>query len=275
MRVDILVLTVPIDATATAGTKAQSTWYPPELVDAFKKGDYNTIQQYTDKATNDLAPIWDNIRVHGKQAFIEVINKSDGVRYQLSPAGRNGWVWVYTKPNGPSGPIESDTLGDQPSFDHVVQLGSFSANSKTLGISDQLWSNTTLQLAAGAVSAIFMMTFSSFIKSRIGGAAVEAAAEAAVAEGGAEAAAAGLVTAGSWAGLAATVGSMLAGAVVGAIAFLLIMYIANFVDRIYKIAVNIYNWDTHNFAVVEWYGNNANVDGDQQFVPFILPAPTS
>ncbi|KAJ9621047.1 hypothetical protein H2203_007634 [Taxawa tesnikishii (nom. ined.)] len=140
----------------------------PELVDAFKKGDYNTIQQYTDKATNDLAPIWDNIRVHGKQAFIEVINKSDGVRYQLSPAGRNGWVWVYTKPNGPSGPIESDTLGDQPSFDHVVQLGSFSANSKTLGISDQLWSNTTLQLAAGAVSAIFMMTFSSFIKSRIG-----------------------------------------------------------------------------------------------------------
>lgn len=246
---------------------------PPGLVKAYQAGDYATIQDYTNKASNDYNPIYSNIQNNADKAFFQVINLPDNTPYWMSISGPatqpTGYMWVYTPALPPSN-------GDGSTAQPVVQYGSYSANSNTLGISNSIWTSSAADWTAGIISTIVMTTVSNFIKNRILGMAVSDAAEEAAAAAGAELAAEGIVTAATWLSVGAFVAGLVVGMVAGAVVFFLIMFIVNFVWKAYKIAVNVYNWDLENsYVITDWYGDNAILDGDQMFSPVILPPPAS
>jgi hypothetical protein len=238
-------------------------------------GDYATIQKFADMGTTDLSPIYGNMELNGDKAFVQVINQSDQIPYMLS-ASSDGWMWVYATPESTESTI-SARIGDDPvPANHVVQLGTFSRNAKTLGVSNFIWDSTVANLTAGALSTIFATVFGNYVKKRISGVAAEAALEGAAEEAGAELVAEGVVEAGVMASIATTLAPLLAGAIVGAIVFFLVMFIANFFFRKYKIAVNIYNWDKANtWVITEWYGDNAALDSSRPWTQTVLPPVSS
>jgi hypothetical protein len=118
-------------------------------------------------------------------------------------------------------------------------------------------------------------TVAKFIKKRMAGLPTDDAVAEAVDEAGAELVEEEVVTAAIWESVAVAIGTIALELVATAVIFFMVMFIASFIVRAYKIAVSIHNWDTSNHYVVDsWYGDNAIVDGSQAFSPIILPPPS-
>ena len=54
---------------------------------AYERGDYAAIQKQRDLQSNDLAPIFENIRQRAENAFFRMLNPSDNTVYYMSIAG--------------------------------------------------------------------------------------------------------------------------------------------------------------------------------------------
>lgn len=265
---------------ASSNTVGSFGAVPAPLKTAYQQGDYKTIQHYTDITANDLNPIYGNIQNNQEKSFFQITNPSNNTPYWLSIAGPAkkpyGYMWSYVPPVPSVTSSQENGDDDAPISQPVAQFGTYSANSNTLGISNQIWDNTIAQLGAGAIATIVMTTVTKYISKRISGALVPDAVSEAVAEGGTELVAEGVVEAGAWVGITAFVGGLVVGAVVGAIVFFLIMFIVNTVYKDYKVGINIYNWDlANNYTINGTFGSNETLDGKQPFVTTALPSPSS
>ncbi|MCJ1387103.1 hypothetical protein MMC17_010232 [Xylographa soralifera] len=251
---------------------------PPDLRQAYIDGNYSKIQEYNNKTSNDLNPIYGNIQNHAEKAFVQVINPSNNTPYWLSIAGPAnkpyGYMWTYVAPTTTSSEAGSSSNNAGGTSAHNQWL------SSALSLPTQthwLWDNSLAQLGVGAIATIVMTTVSKYIKNRITGALVGDAADAAIADAGAELVAEAVVAPAVWITVTGFIGGLVVGAVVGAIVFFLIMYIINFVYKAYKVAFNIYNWDLdHDYIINSQYtGDNAVLDGDQAFEATSLPTPSN
>jgi hypothetical protein len=64
--------------------------------------------------------------------------------------------------------------------------------------------------------------------------------------------------------------------VAGAVIFFLFIFITNFIDVTFTLAVNLFNWDTdHSYIVNLPYEDNAVISGGQTFTPQTIDQPTS
>jgi hypothetical protein len=267
---------VAVDLTAPGDQPSDCiNFIPSELVNAFRKGDYVTIERYSDISAQDLDPIFGNIQQNGDNAWTQIINKSNQTPYWISIAGPSskptGYMWAYTRPNSPNPKV----VEDDPSFIHTVQVGTLSRNSKFLGVSSQLWDNKTLSVTAAVISTIVTTVMTRYIGNRIANTAFAAAMTSAINAAGARLVAAGIVTQAGWLSGSIMAAKVVGGAVGGAVLTFLVMFIADFVWREYKCCINVYNWTNKALSVSEWWGDNARIDDDQEFVKAGLPPMAS
>ncbi|CAM1504824.1 Fc.00g024150.m01.CDS01 [Cosmosporella sp. VM-42] len=284
MKVPDLIRDVAIKAGVDLGDNRESGMQvgtasaaTPEMMHAYRTGDYNTIQRLTDQTSEDLNPIYGNIQNNAKGAFFQVTNPSDGVDYWMSIAGPadnpSGYMWIYC-PQSP--PAANGKDQGHVATAPVVQLGTYSTNTTQLGISNQIIDNSTITETAATIATMVMSTVTKFMQKRMGGAAVDVAAEEAVVEGGEALVAEEVVEAGIWVGIAGSFVPLLVGLVAGAAAFYLILFVVDFIYKTYKVAINIYNWDTSNSWIIEQdYTDNGDIDGGQDFKKITIPAPSN
>lgn len=162
-----------------------------------------------------------------------------------------------------------------PPTNRVVQVGTYSRNANTWGISNQIWSSSEAQLAAGTIATIVVKAVFKYVRNRLRGMLAAQAADQGLADAGAEVVAAGLVEEATWVTIVSFVGGLVVGAVIGAIAYYLIMWIINFLFKAYKLCINIYNWDRNNeYRLVQEFGSNETPDGDMT-LPYTLEAAVS
>ena len=249
---------------------------PPELLKAFKEGNYQAIDDFSNRSAKDVDPIYGNIQQNGDAAWIQIVNQSNNTPYWISiagpPSAPTGYMWAYTPSSPPKGPAD---VGDDPSYIHTVQVGTLSRNSKFLGISNQLWDNKALSVTASVISTVVATVMTRYIAARIAGTAFDTAMTTAVTKAGTLLIQRGIVTQAQWIAGATFAAKCVGGAVAGAVLTLLIMFIAEFVWREYKCCINIYNWSGKPLSVREWWGDNAKLDDDQNFVVAALPPQSS
>ncbi|KAL5358356.1 hypothetical protein BJX96DRAFT_173363 [Aspergillus floccosus] len=239
------------DATGLAG------WAPAELQQAYQNGDYATIQSYTTKTANDLNPIYQNVQNNADAAFFNMPNQSDGIEYKLSIAGDPddpyGYMWVYAyPPSTDSGSSAgSDGSGSStPKLAHVAQIGTYSTSGQTLSISNRLWSNMGVELPASSIATIVATVVFKYLKNYMTSQDSSSAMDEAAAAAGDELIDDGVVTAVDWTAMVAGVSAFGVGIVAGAVVFFLIMFITNFIDITFTVAVNIYNWDPNHSYIL-------------------------
>ncbi|EXJ55179.1 hypothetical protein A1O7_08104 [Cladophialophora yegresii CBS 114405] len=255
-----------------AGQIGSFSVVPPELQTAYQNADYATIQSYMDKATQDLLPIYAAIHDNGDGAFTKTKpppNDPDNYWY-LAWAGDSqspdALIWCTTFPLSST----DARVGDQTN--RVAQVGTWSKNSNTWGISNQIWSSSEAALAAGGVATIVLKAVFKYVRNRLRGMLAQQAAQQAVGEAGEEVVAAGIVEEATWVTITSFVGGLVVGAVIGAIAYYLVMWIINFLVKAYKLCISIYNWDTeHAFNLVQEFGSNETPDGNMT-LPYKLEA---
>ncbi|KAF7161923.1 hypothetical protein CNMCM5623_007338 [Aspergillus felis] len=259
-------------------------YMPAALQKAYQTGDYNTIQNYTTMTANDLNPIYQNIQNNQNAAFFEVENKSDGTVYNLSISGHpdnpNGYMWVYAYPPSPdSGSSRaSGTTGSStpPKLTQVAQIGTYSSSGQTLSISNRIWSDTTIEVTASIISTIVTTIVFKYLKNFMTSQDSDSAMEVAATEAGEELVDDGVVTAVDWAGMVAGMSAFGVGIVAGAIIFFFFLFITNYIDVTFTLAVNIYNWDpNHSYIVNNPYEDNAVISGGQTYTPQTIDQPTN
>lgn len=260
-------------ASGTAG------YAPAALQKAYQSGDYNTIQNYTTMAANDLNPIYQNIQNQQDAAFFKMKNESDGTIYSMSISGHpdnpDGYMWVYAyPPNADSGSsgnsVASGSSGTSngPKVTLVAQIGTYSSSGQTLSISNRIWGDTTIEVTGSIISTIVTSVVFKYLKNFMTSQDSSSAMESAAAAAGDELVEDGIVTAVDWTAMAAGVCSLGMGIVAGAVVFFLFMFITNVIDITFTIAVDIYNWDTnHSYIVNAPYEDNAVISSGQTYTP--------
>ncbi|KAI0342007.1 hypothetical protein BDW22DRAFT_226324 [Trametopsis cervina] len=215
-----------------------------ELQQAYATGNYNVINAYNQKQAADLQPNMTSIQNSAEKAFIQATNESDGNTYYILPS-EYGWIWTYSY---------QDTTA--PTQDCYVQIGTYSANSNYLGISTFVWDNKWAKWTPGVASFAFSFLVGRFVQQRIGGALFDAAVENAMAAAAAD-------TDEAFTGMSAVfwanAGGALAGLVAGAAAYVLLMFLINFVYKQYFLVANVWNWTNTQWTVANWYSDNADI----------------
>ncbi|PYI11662.1 hypothetical protein BO78DRAFT_425583 [Aspergillus sclerotiicarbonarius CBS 121057] len=250
------VANVEVDTSATSMASI-----PSALKEAYRAGNYQTIQEYNDKSTSDMNPIYENIHQNQDGAFFKIHNESDNRDYWMSISGDwlkpDGYMWCYCPDSASSGRAATTM---------VAQVGTFSTNAQTLGISNKIlessWSNVTSSTMATVLASIV----GKYLYNRISGMVIDQAAASATAAAGEYLVEAGIISSAFWAGIAGTAAGLIVGAVVGAAAYYLVSYIADFVSRDYWVGVNIHNWETDTtYTVTDYYFDNAQISGGGVF----------
>lgn len=185
-------------------------------------------------------------------------------------------MWIYAPEKEAT---VSASGGNDSSTTRVAQFGTLSVNSNTLGISNQVWGNTNVHFGAGTLAVVVMTVVTKFIKRRLtsalAGEAVETAAGAAATEAGTELAVEGVVEAATWITITASIAGLVVGIAAGIAAYYLIMFIANFVWKSYRISISIHNWSSNDYIVDSYYADNAKIEGEKEFKETRLPAAGS
>jgi len=186
---------MPVNLDAPGDQPTTSfNFIPQELVNAFREGNYNVIDDYSSLSAADMDPIYGNMQQNGDAAWVQIVNKSNNTPYWISIAGPptapTGYMWAYTPPS----PSRDADVGDDPSYIHTVQVGTLSRNSKFLGVSNQLWDNKALSVTASVISTIVSAVLTRFISGRIAGTAFGAAMTNAIAKAGTALAAKGIIS---------------------------------------------------------------------------------
>lgn len=279
--VDLDVLPVPNVGDAP-GETGVAGWAPSELQQAYQNGDYNTIQTYTTNTAQDLSPIYANIQNHGDAALFGMEN-GDGTTFPMAisgdPDNPDGYLWVFSyPPTPPSGSSSgSDGSGSStPKLAQVAQIGTYSTSGRTISISNRIWDSAGVELTASAISAIVGTVVFKYLKNFMTSQDSSSAMAEAATDAGTELVEDGIISAVDWGALAAGMGAFAMGIVAGAVVFFLMMFITNFIDITFTVAVNIYNWDpNHSYIVNEPYYDNAVISGGQQFSTQTIEQPTS
>ena len=236
---------------------------PPDLKAAYASGDHITINQTRQRAARDLDPIFSNIQANGYSSWINITDPVTGIPYFLSIAGDpsqpTGYMWVFSIP-------KNSSSEDEASSTSVMQVGTLSRNSRSLGISSQTWDNKGVETTAGILSSIAVYALTNFIKARIAQTAVGIAIRSAVAEAGTALIARGIVTEAVWLGFGAVAASTLIGAGITVVVTFLVFFIVDFAWRTYKISITVINWSGQDdYIVKDYYGDNEAIDDDQSF----------
>lgn len=244
---------------------------PEALKQAYAKGDYNTIRDYADKTASDINPIYENMRQNAQNAFFKLHNESDDRDYYMSISGPRdnptGYYWAYC-------PVvtNSQTNVAEP----VAQIGTYAVNSQTLGISNKVWGNQWWNIVNSSLALLLAGFAGRYAKNRITGMLIDNAAEIAAADTGEALVAEGIISSATWASVAGFAAGMIVSSIVGAVAFLLFNFIANFVVRDYWIGFNVYNWTLDNaYKVTDYHPDNSEWAGGGSFDVIELPAAGS
>jgi len=224
----------------------------------FESKDYSKIQQLKDKAQNDLAPLYENIKRNGSNAFVKV--ERNNQEYYIT-YGKGGTIWSWSKE------IPSPT-GDTAKAYHV-QIGSYSQSSSMLGINSYVISNLPIQFTAALVSLGFTILLKELIAEGIGYAVAFICLKLAqaLASLGWEAA---VVQVSS---TVVSVGATLLTAFLGILIFFAILVIASYLWVQYDLLVEIYNFDPSS----DWstasndYMDNAVIPGIDYYAPLTVP----
>ena len=89
-------------------------------------------------ANKDLQPIYNNILNNAEKAFAKVQAKNGEIYYMSWSS--DAIVWSYVKDVTPSN-ANAGSVADAPNVDIHISIGSYSINSKFLGVSGYVWSN--------------------------------------------------------------------------------------------------------------------------------------
>lgn len=226
---------------------------------AYQSRNYQLIKKMEQDAQNDLATVYNNVINKGNAAWTKV--RKDGKEFYMSWSSK-GSMWSYTDSITPVG---TDLSTGETTYQATVQIGTYTATGKIVGIQSYNLTTTTLLvesviafIVAKAVSGIIAEGLG-FLVARFSLLLVQAAVEL-----GLE----GFTFAISTAAIA-TVASCLVFAVV----FIGLVYLWNWLNRKYTIRLQIFNWDSESdWDVAGQYMSNAKIAGhDADDLNFTIP----
>lgn len=224
------------------------TYLDADTQDMWNNNNMDGIEKKKSQASDDLTPIYQNIKDKGEDAWVHVRDPDTGEEYYLSWSD-TATMWSYVSP-APS--INADT-GNK---DVAMSIGSYSKTSNFLGVSGYIWSNipawvSTLPIGQ-AIAYMLKDLIQEGITWGIGFAADQFASYLAAA--GAEEAAI-LVPA----SVASTGGLVIAGVIGMLVAFGLIL-LMNFIWKKYWLTIEVYNFDPdHDWISTDHYDDNASI----------------
>ncbi|KAI1084717.1 hypothetical protein F5B20DRAFT_591754 [Whalleya microplaca] len=249
------------ETLSTAGNISEQPSFIVEVSREVKKahadGNYTAIEEARRKTSIDFNPILENFRQREENAWVKVKNPSDGVEYFVSFAGPASnpyayfWQYTYQPATGSNG---------DPKVQPVQQFGNLSVNGKYMGVSFGLWKNDKFQLSLAAITTLFGYTIADVVE-KVG---VKAIAE-------------NILSSKLWAVVRPLLRSLVYEMIGGSIVGLLIIFIAQFIYKEYKVSITIYNWDLQNDYVIEDSpaGYNEKLDGDKEWEALTIPRPTN
>ncbi|KAF2074795.1 hypothetical protein CYY_003898 [Polysphondylium violaceum] len=207
----------------------------PQNKSYYQTNNFAQIAQLEQKANSDITPIYGNITAQGQAAWTLVEDPKSGQQYYMSWS-QYGSVWTYTQSITPSTEAQ---LAAEPTttYQAVVQFGTYSQTSSVAGIHSYNLGLTTM-VVESVVALILAKCMSSFIADGLGFLVSQFAirlTQAAVELG--------------FESFSFAVPEFLIGAVAGclcfAIIFIGIAYLWNWLNRLYTLRVQVFNWDTN------------------------------
>ncbi|KAM0345677.1 hypothetical protein ACHAPU_006332 [Fusarium lateritium] len=228
-------------ADGPEGVANQYTFVSKHQRDAIVRGDYNLLNTLKNQTNQDLKANINAISKDRERAFLEVINSG-------------GFMWVM--------PISVETKKASEGTINTratVVVGSYSKETKFMGISVQTWTSIPGAVANLAISYMVSRIVAEFVANRVAGMIFGAALKAAVGAAEAGAVAGGFMVRAA----AAKIAGAVAGGIVMLVAALVVMYIIDFIHKSYGLTLNIYNWSTSTSWVVNsWYSDNSKINDD-------------
>ncbi|ESK82696.1 pyk10-binding protein 1 [Moniliophthora roreri MCA 2997] len=228
----------------------------------WRNNDFGAINAKREAAKQDLAPLYEDIKNNGSNAWYEL--GISGERYYFV-SSIHAIIWAYVKDE------QSAKQADDGLKTSIISIGSYSANAGIVGLSGYVWNNLPINLGAAAIAMAFTVLLQPLIAQGIAWGIAFAAAQLAQA-----AAAAGLpALAALVPASVATLGGLIIGAIIGVALFFAVMWLADFLFRQYLLTVEVFNFDSdHVWNSISWYSDNAQISNDEwKTVPIPKYAP--
>ncbi|KAF5654108.1 pyk10-binding 1 [Fusarium heterosporum] len=214
--------------------------------DAIARGDHNLLNTLKSQTNQDLKANIDAISKSRGKAFLEAINKSDKKHYHICPSN-GGYMWVIPLS------VQTEKLSDNKiNTRATVSVGSFSKNTNFMGISTRSWTSIPGTIANGGISFMVSRIVAEFFASRVADMIYKVSFQVAVAA------------------VAAKIAGLVAASLIMIVAYLVVMFIIDFIHRSYGLTVNIYNYsEPTSWVFNDWYNDNSKIDdmgGTENFV---------
>jgi len=236
--------------------------------DAIVNNDYLTLRTIRKTESADLKPNLESIQKNRESAFLEATNTTNGERFHICPSS-TGFIWAMPL----SIENEEDPSDGEIKTVATVSIGTYTANTNQLGISVSKWNNIPLNVTNFLISNFASRVVANMIANRLAGTRFGAALTSAISR-----ASSGIVSTGAMtASTAGKIGGFMRGSILVSVAYLAVMFLADFLHRIYGLRVTVYNWeDNREWKIVNWYSDNAEVSegAPDEWKPTNLPAAT-
>ena len=253
-------------------TAGNQVFHSDATKEAYARGDYDAIKATEKQASRDLLPNLISIDEHGEKAFVQIKNK-DGSKHHIC-ASNKGWIWV-------SAILEDLPLKGAPGAGarRVSQMleivvGTYSATAETLRITVGTWDLSwggTAGIVAGLVTFILSKYFQDRILGYLSKTAICRAIQSAASKVAALAPKVMEMTARFTAFAVRLLGSVAVGIVTG----MSVDYLVGFLWQGYTLRVDISNWLTSDWRVIDWYSCNAKVGEDEEWEQAVIPGASS
>ncbi|AOY81139.2 hypothetical protein BJP36_15755 [Moorena producens JHB] len=219
-----------------------------EVRRAYTSNDFNRIKEIEAQSQKDIDPVYDNITNNGDEAWDTVRDPESGEEFSMSWSD-NASVWCYAKNSGAS------RSGDQ-SHQNLVSIGTYSVSSSVAGIQSYnlttkvLLTETIVATAMRYAIAQVMKTGINFVTEAITGYIIQGFAKVGVKA--------------SVRIVSRAVGALTV-SLTFAVVFICIIFLFNFLNRLYTIRLMIYNWSsTDDWEVNGQYMGNAVLPGEEE-----------
>lgn len=223
-----------------------------EVKQTYQNSNFGAIKSLETKAQDDLKAVYSNVAQKKGKAWSLV--ESEGKQFYMTWSD-TGSMWAYT-----------EQAPTKTSLEAVVQIGTYSASTKIVGIHS--YNLTVPAIVTEAVIALIVaVAVSGIVADGL------AFAVTALALYMCEAAAAMGLESFSFTISAAALGGI-AFALVFVVVFIGLTFLWNWINREYTIRLQVFNWDENNdYTCQRYYGSNTKIPGqDQDTVSFKLPA---
>ncbi|KAF2069335.1 hypothetical protein CYY_009343 [Polysphondylium violaceum] len=235
------------NTTNVTPAKQPSLSTTAEVKAAYQTNNFAKIKELETKANNDVLPVYTNIVNKGDSAWVKV-QANNGQQYYMAWSA-SASVWSYTESIKPA--TDANKAADSNTkYQAVVQFGTYSASTSIAGIHSYNMGLTTM-VVESVIAMILAKCISGFIADGLGFLVAQFAVR--------------LATAAAEMGLESfsfAVPEFLIGAVAGclcfAIVFIGIAYLWNWLNRLYTIRVQVFNWDaSHDWQLTTQSKSNA------------------